>query len=64
MEVSKPSMLGQLPWVQPITGEEPSLPMQDLYPGGSEHLASTGGTWEAASEQGKLSAHHLPACKS
>lgn len=64
MEESKPSVLGQLPGFQPITGEDPSLLMQVLHPGGSEHLQGAEGAWGAAAEQGKLSAHHLPACMS
>lgn len=42
MEESKPSMLEQLPQFQPVTGKDPSLLMQALYPGDSEHLVHRG----------------------
>lgn len=64
MEENKPSVLGQLPQFQPVTGKDPSLVMQALYPGGSKHLMCTEGAWVATAEQGKLGTHHLPACKS
>ena len=53
VEEIKPSMLGQLPGLQPGTGKDPLLPVQALYPSGSEHLPCTEGAREAAAGQGK-----------